>query len=180
MKLDPGNATATQGRIGAITAKSVADAGSRGGGAGSGKSFVVGKTTTTSPELRAGAVPEGFEDSAGVTTKKGTQAAELPGSLAFEVRPESPKSGDRYTVSCIMVNQGQQPIAVKEMIVTSKINGRGGSAPIQALTASVAPGQRGKLLESSEIWKEDTTSWSFEVVVRTPRGETYKNSVVWK
>ena len=180
LKLDAGNATATQGRIGAITSKSIAEAGSRGSGTGTGKTFVVGKTTTTSPEQRAGAVPEGFEDSAGVTTKKGTQAAELPGALVFEVKPESPKAGDRYTVTCLMVNQGQQPIAVKEVTVTSKINGRGASGPIQALTASVAPGQRGKLLDNSEIWKEDTTSWSFEVVVRTPRGETYKNSVVWK
>jgi hypothetical protein len=141
---------------------------------------VPGKTQTTSPELRAGAVPEGFEDSAGVTVKKGTQAAELPGVIAFEMRPEAPKPAERYTVSCYMVNQGQQPIAIKEMIVTPKINGRGSSAPVQPLVVSVAPGQRAKLLETSEIWKEDTASWSFEVLVRTPRQETYRNSLVWR
>ncbi|HVQ30825.1 MAG TPA: protein kinase [Vicinamibacteria bacterium] len=180
LKLDPGNQTATQGRIGAITAKSVAEAGSRGPAGGSGKTFVAGKTVVTSPELRAGAGADGFDDSAGVVVKKGTQAAELPGILAFEVKPESPKGADRYTVSCYLVNQGTQPIAVKEMIVTPRINGRGGAAPVQPLAASVAPHDRAKLLESSDIWKEETTSWSFEVVVRTPRGETYKNSVVWK
>ena len=83
-------------------------------------------------------------------------------------------------MTCYLVNQGTQPIAVKEMIVTPRINGRGGAAPVQPLAASVAPHDRAKLLESSDIWKEETTSWSFEVVVRTPRGETYKNSVVWK
>jgi tetratricopeptide (TPR) repeat protein len=180
LKLDPGNAAATQGKIGAISAKKVAEAAARGPAAGGGKAFVPGKTQTTSPELRAGAVPEGFEDSAGVTVKKGTQAAELPGVIAFEMRPEAPKPAERYTVSCYMVNQGQQPIAIKEMIVTPKINGRGSSAPVQPLVVSVAPGQRAKLLETSEIWKEDTASWSFEVLVRTPRQETYRNSLVWR
>ena len=180
LKLDPGNATATQGRIGAITAKSVAEAGSRGGGTAGGKTFVVGKTATTSPELRAGAQADGFDDSAGVVVKKGTQAADLPGVIAFEVRPEAPKGGDKYTVYCYLVNQGNQPIAIKEMIVTPRINGRGGAVPMQPLVASAAPHDRAKLLESSETWREETTSWSFEVVVRTPRGESYKNSVVWK
>ena len=180
LKLDPGNATATQGRIGALTAKSVAEASNRGPAAGSGKSFVVGKTLTTSPELREGAAPDGFEGTAGVPVKKGTQAAELPGVIAFEVRPESPKGNDKYTVTCFLVNQGTQPIPIKEMIITPKINGRGGATAMQPLTASVAPHDKGKLLESTEFWKEETTSWSFEVVVRTPRGETYKNSVVWK
>jgi hypothetical protein len=66
------------------------------------------------------------------------------------------------------------------MIVTAKVNGRGSSAPVQPLVASVAPGQRAKVLETSDIWKEETTSWSFEVVLRTPRQETYKNSLVWQ
>ena len=127
LKLDQGNATATQGRIGAITAKSVAEAASRGPAAGSGKSFVVGKTLTTSPELRAGAGADGFDDSAGVVVKKGTQAAELPGVIAFEVKPATPRGGDKYTVTCDLVNQGNQPIAIKEMIITPRINGRGGA-----------------------------------------------------
>ena len=180
LKLDPGNATATNGRIGALTAKSVAEAASRGPVAGSGKSFVPGKTVTTSPELREGAAPDGFEGTAGVPVKKGTQAAELPGVIAFEVRPESPKGNDKYTVTCFLVNQGTQAIAIKEMIITPRINGRGGATAMQPLAASVAPHDKAKLLESTEFWKEETTSWSFEVVVRTPRGETYKNSVVWK
>ena len=79
---------------------------------------MTGKTQSSSTETRAGSVPEGFEDSAGVTVKKGTAAAELPGSLAFDMRPDVPKGGDKYTVSCQLVNQGTQPIPVKELIVT--------------------------------------------------------------
>jgi tRNA A-37 threonylcarbamoyl transferase component Bud32/tetratricopeptide (TPR) repeat protein len=181
LKLDPSNQAATQGRIGAITAKTVADAAAtRPGGVGSGKNFKAGKTETTSAEKRAGAVPEGFEESAGVNVSKGTSAAQLPGLIAFEMRPDAPRGGDRYTVSCYVVNQGSQPISVKEMIVTAKVNGRGSSAPVQPLVASVAPGQRAKVLETSDIWKEETTSWSFEVLLRTPRQETYRNSLVWQ
>ena len=180
LKLDPNNASATQGRIGAITAKNLAQAGSRVPAGGGGKSFVAGKTQTTSPELRAGAVPDGFEDSAGVKVNKGTQAAELPGTLAFEARPESPKAGERYTVACVMVNQGSQPISVKDLIVTVVQNGRKSSSPVTPLVAAVAPGQRAKVFETADIWKEDTTSWSFELLLRTPRQETYKNTLVWK
>jgi len=180
LKLDPANAAATQGRVGAISAKTISEAASRAPAAGAGKGFVAGKTQSSSTETRAGAVPEGFEDSAGVTVKKGTAAAELPGALAFDMRPNAPKGGDKYTVSCEMVNQGSQPIAVKDLVVTFVVNGRRSGAPLTPLTASVAPGQRGKLFESSDVWKEETTSWSLEVVVRTPRGETYKNTLVWK
>jgi tetratricopeptide (TPR) repeat protein/tRNA A-37 threonylcarbamoyl transferase component Bud32 len=180
LKLDPSNAAATQGRVGAISAKTIAEAASRVPAAGAGKGFVTGKTQSSSTETRAGSVPEGFEDSAGVTVKRGTAAAELPGSLAFDMRPDAPKGGDKYTVTCQLVNQGTQPISVKELIVTFVVNGRRSAAPLTPLTASVAPGQRGKLFEASDMWKDETTSWSLEVTVRTPRGESYKNSLVWK
>jgi hypothetical protein len=44
----------------------------------------------------------------------------------------------------------------------------------------VAPRDTAQLLLLPDFWKEDTTSWSMEVVVRTTRGETYKNEVSWK
>jgi hypothetical protein len=125
-------------------------------------------------------VPEGFEESAGVTVKKGTAAAELPGAVAFDMRPNAPKAGEKYTVACEMVNQGSQPIGIKDVIVTSIVNGRRASSPLTPLTTAVAPGQRGKLFETSDFWKEEITTWSLEVTVRTTRGETYKNSLVWK
>jgi hypothetical protein len=31
-----------------------------------------------------------------------------------------------------------------------------------------------------DLWKEDTTSWQMEATVTTSRGETYKNTLVWK
>jgi hypothetical protein len=145
-----------------------------------GKTFVAGKTQASSAETRGGNVPEGFEESAGVTAKRGTQAAELPGAIAFEAKPNSPKGGDRYSVVCALVNQGSQPIAIKEVIVTTTVNGKRVASPVPPLVASVAPGQRAALFETPDIWKEDTTSWSMQVLVRTARNETYKNDLVWK
>ena len=66
------------------------------------------------------------------------------------------------------------------MIVTTPDQRPRGSGARAAPRRVGGPPRRAKLLESSDIWKEDTTSWSMEVVVRTARGETYKNSVVWK
>jgi hypothetical protein len=44
----------------------------------------------------------------------------------------------------------------------------------------VAPRQKALLLATPDFWKEDTTAWVMEVVVRTARGETYKNQYSWK
>ena len=141
---------------------------------------ISARCTPSSAESRGGNIAEGFEESAGVTVKKGSQAAELPGAIAFEVKPASPKGGDRYNVVCALVNQGTQPIAIKEVVVTAIVNGKRIASPVPSLVASVAPGQRANIFESPDIWKEETTSWSMQVLIRTTRNETYKNDLVWK
>jgi hypothetical protein len=56
---------------------------------------------------------------------------------------------------------------------------QGGVSPA---TATVAPRQRALVYQmpDSEIWKEDTTSWSMEIVVNTAGRETYRNTLSWK
>ena len=66
------------------------------------------------------------------------------------------------------------------MIVTTKINGKNVSGPVPPQTRDVAPQQRALLMSTTELWKEETASWSMEVAVRTARGERYTNQVVWK
>jgi hypothetical protein len=66
------------------------------------------------------------------------------------------------------------------MVVGTRINNRGAQGPVPPLTKDVAPQQRALLRELPDLWKEDTASWSMEVVVRTIRGETYRNQVNWK
>ncbi|HEU5320169.1 MAG TPA: hypothetical protein VFX28_05155, partial [Methylomirabilota bacterium] len=73
------------------------------------------------------------------------------------------------------------PIQVKEMIVTTTTNGRRVSGPVPPQVRDVAPGQRASLISlAGNVWKEDTQSWTMEVVVKTSRGEIYKNQVTWR
>jgi tetratricopeptide (TPR) repeat protein len=180
LEVDPASQRAVQGRTGAITARAIAQAQAGAGARTAGRIFVAAKTTATSAETRAGSLPAGFESSPGVTVKQATQAADLPGRILFDVSPDTVKAGDRYVVKIFFLNEGQAPIQIREMIVGTKINNRGAQGPVPPLAKDVAPQQRALLRELPDLWKEDTASWSMEVVVRTTRGETYRNQVSWK
>jgi len=183
LALDPANAAAQTGKAGAISGKTLAEAAAGAGPRAGGpvRTFVSGRTQTQSPEA-SGANPDGFEASAGVNVRRGSQAAELPGRIAFDVSPESPKPGEKYSVSVYLMNEGTQPIQVKSMVVVTTINGKSQKGSPTLATSTVAPRDRALLLQlaSGEIWREGTTSWSAEVTVITSRGETYKNSLAWK
>jgi len=131
-------------------------------------------------DSRAGAVPDGFENTPGVDVKKGSTAAELPGKINFDVEPNAPRAGEKYTVKVFLSNEGNAPIQVRDMMVSTTINGKKISGPVPPQAHDVAPQQRALLLTVSENWKEDTSSWSMEVSVHTARGETYRNAVSWK
>jgi tetratricopeptide (TPR) repeat protein len=185
LKIDPANQRAIMGKSSSVQARALSQAASAGGGGGGkpigGKGFVSGKTAAQSVETKAGgAVPEGFEETAGVTVKKGTQAAELPGKINFDIEPEQVKPGDKYTVKINFVNEGSAPIQIKDLVVTTTVNGRKVSGPVPSLVKDVAPQQKAVLLSLPDFWKEDTTSWAMEITVRTVRGETYKNQVSWR
>ena len=79
-----------------------------------------------------------------------------------------------------MQNEGSAPISIRDMIVTTTINGRRAQGSVPPNTKDVAPGQKATLLALPDVWKEDTTSWAMEALVRTTRGESYKNKVEWK
>jgi tetratricopeptide (TPR) repeat protein len=180
LSLDPQNQRAILGKSSAVGARALAQAGQSGGTRPVGKAFVPGKTQAQSPDAGpSGGVP-GFEESAGVQVKKGTQAAELPGKINFEVDPASVKPGDRFTIRVSLLNEGNAPIQVKEMIVASTLNGRRQSGAVPPLVKEVAPQQKATLREFPDVWKEETTTWTMEVIVRTVRGETYKNQVTWR
>jgi hypothetical protein len=104
----------------------------------------------------------------------------LDGSADVDIYSLSAKAGERFTIRVSLLNEGNAPIQVKEMIVASTLNGRRQSGAVPPLVKEVAPQQKAMLREVSDLWKEDTTSWRMEVTVRTARGETYKNDVTWK
>ena len=180
LEMDPNHQAALIGKTGAIGAKSQADAaasGPRPGGAV--RSFVFGKTEAKGTE-QGGLV--GFEDSAGVDVKKGTQAAELPGKIVFEANPAAPKPGERFKVSVFLSNEGSQAIQLATMTVATVLDGKRQSGPVPLSVTTVAPGQRAPVFQTpgDQVWKEGTQSWTMEIVLRTAKGETYRNALSWK
>jgi len=180
LKLDPTNLAALTGKAGAVSAKAIRQAAAAGAIPAAVRSFQAGTTSATSVESRVGAVPEGFEVSPGVSVKKGTTAAELPGKIRFEFTPQAPKAGERYQVKVSLMNEGTAPIGIANVVTTTTINGKKLQGPVPPLTKEAAPHQTAPVFEISDNWKDETTSWSMEVTLRTTAQETYRNSLTWK
>jgi hypothetical protein len=117
-----------------------------------------------------------------VNVKKGTAAAELPGRIVFEASPASPKPGERFKVSVFLVNEGQQAIPLAAMTVASVLDGKRQSGAVPLSVTTVAPGQRAPVFQTppDQVWREGTQSWTMEIVLRTTKGETYRNTLAWK
>jgi tetratricopeptide (TPR) repeat protein len=180
LETDPNNQAALIGKTGAIGAKSQADAATSGPRAGGPvRSFVFGKTEAKGTE-QGGLV--GFEDTAGVDVKRGTQAAELPGKIVFEASPPSPKAGERFKVSVFLSNEGSQAIQLATLTVATVLDGKRQKGDVPLSVATVAPGQRAPVYQTpaEQVWKEGTQSWTMEIVLRTAKGETYRNALSWK
>jgi hypothetical protein len=181
LALDPNNQAAQTGKAAAIGSKSVADATAAGPrpGTGSVKSFVQGRTEA---KAAPGGGLVGFEDSAGVNVKSGTQAAALPGTIVFDASPQVPKAGEKFRISVFLSNEGSQPIPLTAMTVTTTVDGRPQRGQVPPVTSMVAPGQRSLVFQmpSDQVWRDSTQSWSMEIALTTQRGETYRNSLAWK
>jgi hypothetical protein len=83
-------------------------------------------------------------------------------------------------VKVYLLNEGLAPIQIRDMLVTIKIDGKGVTGAVPTLARDVAPGERALLMNTTEQWREATSSWTMEVAVRTTRGERYTNQVEWK
>ncbi len=184
LKLDPGNGPAQSGKIGATTGKKAAAAAAAAAAvvpaapvAPSGKGFTVART-----EKKAGGPSglgaAGFGEAAGV--KSATQAADMPGSISFELQPKNPRPGDAYKVIVKFTNEGSAPIALSGLTVRMSINGRGVGAAQPLAVSSVAPGDTAIIYSAGEVWSDSITEWSYTATVSGPKGETYKNTVTWK
>ncbi|HXK12635.1 MAG TPA: protein kinase [Vicinamibacteria bacterium] len=182
LELEPGNATALQGKSNARTQQTLAEANVGSRSVAVVHSFVPGKTEARGTRA-AGPVPPGFEESAGVNPKIGETAAELPGRILFEASPAAPKAGDHYKVVVFLSNEGSQPIQLAStMTVVTIVDGkRYPGPPLTPSTTTVAPGQKAPVyLMPEQIWKEGTESWTMEIALRTTKGDTYTNALSWK
>jgi len=184
LALDSTSARAAQGRSGAITAQAIAKAAggapAPAGGATAAHAFTTGRTVPHAAEATAGSAPEGFDSTPNVTVKKGSQAAELPGKILFEVEPAAVSPGGVYKVRIFLHNEGNAPIPIKDMVVGTQLNGRMARGPLPPLAREVAPGQKALLREVTDQWKSDTSSWAMDVLVHTTRGDAYESRLSWK
>ncbi len=185
LAMDPSNTAAVTGRTGAVTAKAVSAAAAGAGAAapsGGGKQFVAGTTEAKSGGPAAsGAGPAGFGADPNIQVNSATQRADLPGHLDFDVNPKQVKSGDKYTVTIKLRNEGNAPIQVKDMVVTTTRNGGKSQGAVPPQTRDVAPHQIATLLAlPGNFWEAETTSWSMEVFIRTSRGESHRNTLDWR
>lgn len=178
LKLDGGNGPAQSGKIGAMTAKRAASAvSSAAPAASSGKTFSVGRTDKKASGP-SGLGAAGFGDAAGVKTA--TQAADLPGSVTFELQPKNPRPGDSYKLVVKFTNEGSAPIALSALTVRLTINGKGVGAAQPLAVSSVAPGDTAIIYSAGEVWSDSTTEWAYTATVTGAKGETYKNTITWK
>ncbi len=182
--LDPGNGPAQTGKIGAMTGKrasaAAAAAASRvAAPAGpAGRSFAVGQTDKR-PGGKTGLSAAGFGTSPGVV-KSATQAADLPGSISFELQPQNPRPGDSYKLIVKFTNEGSAPIALTGLTVRLTVNGKGAGAPQPLGVTSVAPGDTAIIYSAGEVWSDSITEWAYTATVTGSKGETYRNTVTWK
>jgi tRNA A-37 threonylcarbamoyl transferase component Bud32/tetratricopeptide (TPR) repeat protein len=180
LELDPANQVAMIGKGNALTAKTVAEAAAAGPRAGAVvRSFVAGRTEAKGSE-QGGLV--GFEDSAGVEVKRGTAAAELPGKVVFDAVPPAPKAGERFRVSAFLSNEGAQAIQLASMEIRTTTDGKPQRGAVPPATTTVAPGQKALVYQTpgEMLWREGTSSWVMEIVLRTTKGETYRNTLSWR
>jgi len=183
LKLDPGNGPAQSGKIGATTGKKAAAAASAAAAAPaapaapSGRSFSVGRTDKKAGGP-SGLSAAGFGEAAGV--KSATQAADMPGSLSFELQPKNPRPGDNYKVIVKFTNEGSAPIQLNGLTVRMSINGKGTGAAQPLAVSSVAPGDTAIIYSANDVWSDSITEWAYTATVSGPKGETYRNTVTWK
>ncbi len=183
LKLDTGNGPAQSGRIGALTAKRAATAAAAAAtntvaaAVPAGKAFNVGRTDKKAGGP-SGLGAAGFGESTGV--KSATQAADMPGSVSFELQPKNPRPGDNYKVLVKFTNEGSAPIALNGLTVRLTINGKGVGAAQPLAVSSVAPGDTTIVYSAGEVWSDSITEWAYSATLTGSKGETYRNTISWK
>jgi hypothetical protein len=114
-----------------------------------------------------------------VSVRDEAQPAERSGRIDFELTPVSPRAGDRYSARVYLTNDGEKEFQVSLVTITTR---RDGVPTVRNLpiTERLTPGARTFLEDVSDVWREDTRAWQLEVTVKTKRGDSFHNRVVWK
>jgi hypothetical protein len=83
-------------------------------------------------------------------------------------------------VSVALVNEGLTPIHIRDVFVTTTINGKGAEGRVAPATATVPARERAPLFTARDYWRTETESWTMTVVVRTTVDETFRNDLTWR
>jgi hypothetical protein len=172
LAIDPGNERARAGRA------RVVDALARPAAPAAHGRFVAGQTRLDAPAGTA--APAGFDGAAGLGVRKIEQAQAPASKIYFEVSPSTVSPGDRYVVKVSLVNEGAAAVDVAAMTVATTVNGHRTGGALDPRVRRVAPGERGLLLETGDVWRAETATWNMTVTVRTSRGESYTNQLTWE
>ena len=85
-------------------------------------------------------------------------------------------------MSAFLSNEGAQPIPLAAH--DRRHHGRrqaAAAARVPSAVTTVAPRQKAPVFQMpDQVWREGTQSWSMEIVLRTAKGETYRNTLTWK
>lgn len=106
--------------------------------------------------------------------------ADVPARLELDVSPARVKPGDGYTVKIYLLNTGKKTIKINDMNVAKTVNGTRSAASVMPRAKEIEPKDRALLDVLLGVWADDTASWSLQVLVRTSRGDSYLNEIVWK
>ena len=175
---DQQNQIARMGRATAINAR-VTQRVAGGASLPAGRGFVAEATRVVSAREDV-EFSDAFEASPDIAVTKDTAEAASPGAIEFEVEPRVVRAGDSYSLKIYLRNRGASPIGIRQMLVTATVNGKKSSGPVPMLTTDVAPKQRGLLLSLSDFLRDDTRTWSMEILIRTTAGDSYSNRLNWK
>ena len=143
------------------------------------RTFVASRTTSESVKGVSKTL-SGFDGKKGSKDVQVKRAPEIDGRIEFSSTPQRVKPGDKYKIRVAFVNEGKRTIEIKELVVTTKVNGKENREALKPLTREVESRQNEILYEIAGTWDKTTATWSVEAEVLSTRLDTYRNQVVWK
>jgi serine/threonine protein kinase len=99
------------------------------------------------------------------------RAIQFSGGVEFEVLPSAVRPGDPFVIRIHLRNDGRRSVKIRELSLSTVIDGRRVSAPAKPLLREVPPATRGLVAEYSAVWSAPR-EWLLEAVVTADKNET--------
>jgi hypothetical protein len=99
------------------------------------------------------------------------RAVQFNGGVEFEVLPSAVRPGDPFVIRIHIRNDGRRSVKIRELSLSTVVDGRRASAPARPLLREVPPATRGLVAEYSAVWTAPR-EWQLEAVVTADKNET--------